>query len=127
MKLALTRGDGLATCWPVVFLRCGLKILTLFEQADADGPAGYCLGDDLPGYDNPEDTFRGYCPRLYFERKGVGSAHLFLRQRLLSAIRHSFQFFRVPGALHRDFCGGDIDVMQIIGREFDREGTEVFV
>jgi len=45
--------------------------------------------------------------------------------RLLSPIRHSFQFFRVPGALHSDLCRGDIELPEIIRNELDGNRSDV--
>src|SRR5207237_5583839 len=55
------------------------------------------------------------------------SAHLFLEQplALLSPIRHSLQFFRVPGALHSDLCGGDVELPEIIRGELDGNRSDV--
>jgi len=42
-----------------------------------------------------------------------------LTLRLPSAIRHSFHFFGVPGALHYDLCGSGVELPEITLGEFD--------
>src|SRR5208283_3904668 len=55
------------------------------------------------------------------------SARHFLEHspRLLSPIRHSFQFFRVPGALHCDLRGGGVELLEVIRAEFYRNRSDV--
>src|SRR5207244_12174211 len=36
-----------------------------------------------------------------------------------------FQFFRVPGALHSDLCGGDVELSEIIRGELDSNRSDV--
>jgi hypothetical protein len=40
---------------------------------------------------------------------------------------HLLQLFGVSGPLHRDLCGGLINVAEIVRREFDRGGPDVLV
>jgi hypothetical protein len=44
---------------------------------------------------------------------------------LLSPIGHSFQFFRVPGALNCDLCGGSVEFPEIVRGEFDGNRSDV--
>src|SRR5437773_1670830 len=43
----------------------------------------------------------------------------------MSPIHHSFQFLRVPGALHCDLCGGNVEFPEIIRGEFDSKRSDV--
>ena len=44
-----------------------------------------------------------------------------------SPARHLFQLFRVASALHSDFRGGVVDLVEIVGRKFYCEGSDVLV
>ena len=56
-----------------------------------------------------------------------GDVHARLAQRVPSAACHSLQVFGVPSSLHRDLGSGAVDFPQIVGRQFDRNGPDIFL
>src|SRR5205807_9002929 len=44
---------------------------------------------------------------------------------LLSPIRHPFQFFRVPGALHSDLCSSAVEFPETVRGELDGDRSDV--
>ena len=44
-----------------------------------------------------------------------------------SPTRHLFQLFGVASALHSDFRGSGVDLVEIVGRKFYCEGSDVLV
>ena len=75
---------------------------------------GLCCGEQLPCL----------APDALGFLEEIKAAALLLLIR--SPICHSFQFFRVPCAVHRDLCSGGFELPEIIRGEFDANRSDVF-